>query len=138
MKNLPRKSMTRSMITTTKWLNEFNRANTLEEIGTDPDFQQLTEPELLELFASWLNIQLDSLFSRAVLASSCLPDLEGGIAVLFERSEKQMFPTLVIDVYKDGYVNVARLGEHADTVVQTTINNLEENPAIALLVEEFL
>ena len=126
------------MITTSKWRDEFDVANTAAHIGKDPEFVCYTEPELFELFSSWFNIQVDSLFNRAVLASSCLPDLEGGITVIFERSEDAMFPILTIDCYKDGYVNVCRVGEHADTFIKTTINSLNENPAIALLVEEFL
>lgn len=124
--------------TIAKWLKEFTEANAEETASSDPDFIKTTEPELLDLFASWFNIQLDSLFNRAVQASTCLPDLEGGITVLFDGPEERMFPFLTIDVWENGYVHITRAGQHADTVVHTTIDSLEENPVISKLVEEFL
>ena len=125
-------------MTIDRWQEEFDRANTEEGIGIDPDFVEFTDPELLCLFVSWFSLQLGSLFNRAVLESSCLPDLEGGITVIFDAPEEEMFPILCIDVNSSGYINVCRVGTYADTNITSTINNLEVNPAIALLVEEFV
>lgn len=124
-----------------KWKDEFLRHNSDEVIGRDPDFVEFTEMELLELFASWLQLQVSlPCFRRIVETSDCIPDCHGGFTYQLELDAQEafMFPTLVVDVDKRGFIHICRLGEHADTIVTATINNLEKNPAIELLFEEFL
>lgn len=124
-----------------KWKDEFQRHNCDEVIGKDPDFVEFTEMELLDLFISWLQIQLPrNTFAEAVEASNCIPDCYGGFTYQLDidTEEAAMFPMFVIDVDKQGFIHVCRLGEHADTMVSTTVNSLEKNPVIELLFEEFL
>lgn len=124
-----------------KWKDEFSKHNCEEVIGKDPDFVEFTEMELLDLFASWLQLQVSpQCFRKAVEASNCIPDCYGGFTYQLDvdAEDAVMFPTLVVDVDKRGFIHICRLGVHADTMVTATINNFEVNPAIELMFEEFL
>lgn len=122
------------------WIDIFNELNCWSEEGGQLAFdEEATDLLLFEALIDWLRDQITDLWPR-FLASDVQfwPSGRGGINVQLDLEGVQFFPFLSIEIDKRGMIKVERVGQHADTVINTNLGSREPNKTLKLLVEEFL